>query len=189
MKHHRRNRDFWERWSEVRGEEDENDPRQAWREHLRNHFGVAPEKHWLLRGRRFRPWIHGRRGGPMRFNPFLAGVLSQGGGLLALYVLHLIAGAPRYGNEVMRELETRTKGGWLANPGAIYPLLEVMESRRLIEGEWEEPEKRTRRIYRITPAGEEELERLTSIMRPKLEEAIRILQTMNADLKRGTEEA
>jgi DNA-binding PadR family transcriptional regulator len=118
-----------------------------------------------------------------------AGVLSQGGGLLALYALHLIAGAPRYGNEVMRELETRTKGGWLANPGAIYPLLEVMESRRLIEGEWEEPEKRTRRIYRITPDGEEELERLTSIMRPKLEEAIRILQTMNAELKRGAEEA
>jgi DNA-binding PadR family transcriptional regulator len=125
----------------------------------------------------------------MRFNPFLAGVLSQGGGLLALYALNLISEAPRYGNEVMRELEIRTKGGWFANPGAIYPLLEVMESRGLIEGEWEEPEKRTRRIYRITPVGEEELERLKSVMRPKLEEAIRTLQTMNADLEGGSEEA
>ena len=94
------------------------------------------------------------------FNPFVAIVMSKGGGLLSLYVLHLLAEKPRYGNDIMREIEERTRGRWGANPGAIYPMLTLMEERGLVEGAWEDPQKRTRRIYSLTIAGREELERL-----------------------------
>lgn len=155
----------------------------AWRQHFAAFFGVAPEKHWLFGGRRFKPWISGRLGPPGLFNPFVATILSKGGGLLSLFVLHLLSEQPRYGNDIMREIEERTRGRWGANPGAIYPLLDAMEQRGLVEGEWEDPDKRTRRIYRLLPSGERELERLKEVMRPKLEEAIRIMRHLHDELE------
>jgi DNA-binding PadR family transcriptional regulator len=108
--------------------------------------------------------------------------MSKGGGLLSLYMLHLLAEKPRYGNDIMRELEGRTHGRWASNPGAIYPLLTAMEDSGLVVSEWEDPDKRTRRIYRLTPEGQGELERLKEVMRPKLEEAIDVLRDLYNDL-------
>jgi DNA-binding PadR family transcriptional regulator len=109
--------------------------------------------------------------------------MSKGGGLLSLLVLHLLSEKPRYGNDIMREIEDRTQGGWESNPGAIYPLLGIMEQRDLVQGEWEDSEKRTRRIYRLTPQGYQELERLKEVMRPKLEEAIEVLRKIHINIK------
>jgi DNA-binding PadR family transcriptional regulator len=83
----------------------------------------------------------------------------------------------------MREIEERTQGQWGPNPGAVYPLLTAMEERGLVEGAWEDPQKRTRRIYSLTPAGHEELERLKEVIRPKLEEAINVLRDLCDDLE------
>jgi PadR family transcriptional regulator PadR len=185
MSRHRKR--FWQTWGEAWSDLDEEgegfDPRRAWREHFTSFLGIVPEKHWLFRGRRFKPWTSGKLGLPGLFNPIVAMVLSRGGGLLSLYVLHLLAEQPRYGNDIMREIEDRTQGGWGPNPGAIYPLLTSMEERGLIEGEWENPEKRTRRIYRLLSEGESELTRLKEVIRPKLEEAIKVLRHLNADLE------
>jgi DNA-binding PadR family transcriptional regulator len=101
---------------------------------------------------------------------------------LSLFVLHLLEEKPRYGNDIMREIEERTQGRWGSNPGAVYPLLNAMEERRLIVGSWEDPDKRTRRIYHLLPDGHHELDRLKEVMRPKLEEAIHILHSLNDDL-------
>ncbi len=109
--------------------------------------------------------------------------MSKGGGLLSLYVLHLLEEKPRYGNDIMREIEGRTQGRWGPNPGAIYPMLTMMEKSGFIDGKWEDPEKRTRRIYSITPAGREELERLKEVIRPKLEEAIHVLSQLYDELE------
>ncbi|MFQ5945866.1 MAG: PadR family transcriptional regulator [Anaerolineae bacterium] len=178
---------FWQAWTQAQqsqeGTPTDTDPRAAWRQHFAAFLGVAPEKHWLFGGRRFKPWISGRWGPPGRFNPFVATILSKGGGLLSLFVLHLLAEKPRYGNDIMREIEGRTRGRWGSNPGAVYPLLDAMEERGLVEGEWEDPEKRTRRIYRLNPSGARELERLKEVMRPKLEEAIRIMRHLHDDLE------
>ena len=57
-----------------------------------------------------------------------------------------------------------------------------MEDRGLVVGDWEEPENRTRRIYRLTLAGQEEYARLKEVMRPKLEEAINVLEDLYDDL-------
>ncbi len=40
------------------------------------------------------------------------------------------------------------------NPNTMYPLLRELESKGMIEGKWEHPDRRTRRFYEITKAGE-----------------------------------
>jgi DNA-binding PadR family transcriptional regulator len=188
LRRHKHQSHFWQLWTEAQQDADEDayepfDARTAWRRFFADFLGVAPEKHWLFSGRRFKPWRSGSWGPPGLFNPFVAVILSKGGGLLSLYVLHLLAERPRYGNDIMREIEERTQGRWGSNPGAVYPLLTAMEERGLVDGAWEDPHKRTRRIYSLTPAGYEELERLKEVMRPKLEEAINILRSLHDDLE------
>lgn len=149
-----------------------------WREFFHEYTGTWPEDHWAFSGRRFNPWHQGRD----EFNPFVASILSKGGGLLPLYVLQLLADKPRYGNELMELLADRTRGQWVANPGAIYPLMTMLEKQGFIVGEWEDPYKRTVRIYRLTETGQQEMSRLKAIVRPKLEEAIAVLQDLAKDL-------
>lgn len=148
-----------------------------WREHWEKSFGKDWQRHWVFGGRRFRHWGEGDE-----TNPFVAAILSRGGGLLALYVLHLIAEQPRHGNDVMRQIEQRTLGSWSSNPGAIYPLLSSMEENGLVQSRWEDPDKRTRRIYQITDEGRKELERLHGVLRPKVMEAIEVLHELYDDL-------
>lgn len=167
--------DFWQH-----GPHDPN----AWREMFAQFLGQPPEQHWMFGGRRFKPWQMGEA----FFNPFVAIVLSKGGGLLPLYVLHLLDQQPRYGNELMSMIEKRTAGGWATNPGAIYPLLDDLEEQRLIAGEWADPDKRTVRRYTITDAGRDELDRLKAVMRPKLREALEVLKDMLEDLETDEDE-
>jgi DNA-binding PadR family transcriptional regulator len=193
LKHRKRHSRFWKRWGEAKHSFEDNEPigfgpRQAWMNHFETFLGVKPEKHWLFSGRRFKPWFSGRMGPPGLFNPFVAEVLSRGGGLLSLYVLHLLSEKPRYGNDIMKEIKERTQRRWGSNPGAIYPLLTELEESELIDGTWEDPEKRTRRIYSLTATGQKELERLKDVMRPKLEEAINVLRHLSNDLDVGEEE-
>jgi DNA-binding PadR family transcriptional regulator len=150
----------------------------AWRQFFHNFMGAWPEEHWAFGGRRFSPWHQGIDS----FNPFVAALLSKGGGLLPLVVMHLLDQEPRYGNEIMELIAEYTQGQWVANPGAIYPLLTMLEEEDLVEGKWADPRKRTMRIYHLTAAGEEELDRLKAIVRPKLEEAAKVLQELARDM-------
>ena len=68
--------------------------------------------------------------------------------VLPLLVLHLIAQGPSYGNQLMERIAGMTAGVLSVNPNTMYPLLRQLESRGLIAGEWEHPERRTRRYYR-----------------------------------------
>jgi DNA-binding PadR family transcriptional regulator len=151
---------------------------RAWRNYFHDFMGAWPEEHWAFSGRRFNPWHQGID----TFNPFVAALLSKGGGLLPLYVLQLLAERPYYANELMGLITERTGRKWMANPGAIYPLMNDLEQHGLVAGEWEDPRKRTVRIYHLTEAGQEELARLKSIVRPKLQEAIEVLQDLVHDL-------
>ncbi len=119
----------------------------------------------------------------------MAALLSKGGGLLPLVVMHLLDQEPRYGNEIMELIVERTQGQWVANPGAIYPLLTMLEEESLVEGKWDDPRKRTMRIYHLTAAGEEELDRLKAIVRPKLEEAVQVLQELARDMNGDEDES
>jgi DNA-binding PadR family transcriptional regulator len=54
----------------------------------------------------------------------------------------------------------------------MYPLLRDLEGRGMIEGDWEHPDKRTRRFYSITAAGEAEYVRLLEEIEPFLDSVI-----------------
>jgi DNA-binding PadR family transcriptional regulator len=150
----------------------------AWRHLFEMHLGRPPEDHWMFGGRRFRPWQMGEA----PFNPFVSMTLSKGGGLLPLYVLHLLSNGPHYGNELMSLIEERTGGAWATNPGAIYPLLVLLEGEGLVQSEWEDPQRRTVRRYTLTGVGQDELDRLKAVMRPKLREALEVLKDILDDL-------
>ncbi len=89
--------------------------------------------------------------------------------VLPLLVLHLIAQGPSYGNQLMERIAGMTAGVLSVNPNTMYPLLRQLESRGLIEGDWEHPERRTRRYYSLTDDGREEYERLVEEVRPFLD--------------------
>ena len=44
--------------------------------------------------------------------------------LLPLYLLHLVAQKPRYGNEIMEILGERTNGQWGLQPGGDLPAVD-----------------------------------------------------------------
>ena len=89
--------------------------------------------------------------------------------VLPLLVLHLISDNPSYGNQLMERIAAMTAGVLLVNPNTMYPLLRRLEGRGLIRGDWEHPERRTRRYYSLTDAGREEYSRLVEEVRPFLD--------------------
>jgi DNA-binding PadR family transcriptional regulator len=92
--------------------------------------------------------------------------------LFPLLVLHLISKEPAYGNRLIEEIEAITNGAISANPNTIYPLLRDLEERNLIKGQWEHPNRRTRRFYSITAKGRKEYRRLIAELEPFLDSVI-----------------
>jgi PadR family transcriptional regulator PadR len=92
-----------------------------------------------------------------------------------LLVLHLISradGGASYGNQLIEEIEGLTRGIVSVNPNTMYPLLRELESRGLVRGYWEHPEKRSRRLYSVTAAGKSEYSRLMAAMEPFLDSIV-----------------
>jgi PadR family transcriptional regulator, regulatory protein PadR len=89
--------------------------------------------------------------------------------ILPLLVLHLISQGPSYGNQLMEKIGAMTAGVLSVNPNTMYPLLRQLESRGLVEGQWEHPERRSRRYYSLTAEGREEYATLVEEVRPFLD--------------------
>jgi PadR family transcriptional regulator PadR len=89
--------------------------------------------------------------------------------VLPLLVLHLMAESPSYGNQLIERIGQMTAGVLSVNPNTMYPLLRQLEWRGLISGEWEHPERRSRRYYSLTADGRAEYERLVQEVRPFLD--------------------
>jgi PadR family transcriptional regulator, regulatory protein PadR len=67
----------------------------------------------------------------------------------------------------------------------MYPLLRELESRGLIEGRWEHPERRTRRYYSMTSAGTRDYRRLLREVRPFLESVAASVQDIVREVYDG----
>jgi DNA-binding PadR family transcriptional regulator len=80
-------------------------------------------------------------------------------GYIRIAVLILLSKKPYHGYEIMREIKERTMGFWRPTAGGIYPILRNLEDSRYIKGKWDLQKKRKRKIYRITQAGKQVLER------------------------------
>jgi PadR family transcriptional regulator PadR len=68
--------------------------------------------------------------------------------------------------------------GLAIDEGTLYPLLRRLESQGLLVSQWREEDKRNKRFYRLSPAGEQILKQL-------LDE----WQSINASLDRILQEA
>lgn len=102
--------------------------------------------------------------------------------MFPLLVLHLIQREPAYGNRLIEEIEEITAGVMSVNPNTMYPLLRELEAEGKIEGQWEHPDRRTRRFYAITEAGREEYERLRGELEPFLDTMARTIQLIRDEI-------
>lgn len=84
-------------------------------------------------------------------------------GTLELAVLLAIAPAPRYGLEILRQLEF---ADLVLAEGTIYPLLARLEREDLLHAHWVEGEgPRPRKYYQLTPAGRARMRRMHAAFR------------------------
>jgi PadR family transcriptional regulator PadR len=95
-------------------------------------------------------------------------------GCLTLAVLSQLR-SERYGYTLRKALE---EAGLDIDEGTLYPLLRRLESQGLLHSEWREENKRRKRFYRLSPAGQLILDQLTDE-----------LHRINASLERITAES
>ncbi len=79
-------------------------------------------------------------------------------GSLILAVLGQLR-AEHYGYTLRKALG---EAGVEIDEGALYPMLRRLESQGLLTSEWREEDKRRKRFYRLSPAGEAVLARLAA---------------------------
>lgn len=95
--------------------------------------------------------------------------------IVKLFVLYYLREKSCYGNELIDRIEEALQYQWKPSPGMMYPLLRSMEEQLLIEGFWDEPDKKTKRHYKITEIGLKSYEQLKLYNRPLLEESLSII--------------
>ena len=81
-------------------------------------------------------------------------------GHLDLMLLAVLAERPAYGYALIRTLRSRTGGMLELTEGTIYPVLHRLEQGGYLESRVQTVQSRQRRLYQVTAAGQEELERL-----------------------------
>lgn len=98
------------------------------------------------------------RGGPFgrhRGGPFGGrGPRMFDAGALRLVVLGLLGDQPRHGYDIIKALETRFQGAYSPSPGAIYPMLQMLEEADLVSSET----TGNKRLYTMTETGRSYLE-------------------------------
>jgi PadR family transcriptional regulator PadR len=122
----------------------------------------------------------GAGGGPGSTDPLVAGLRRAG--LLRLLVLHLLGQGPSYGNQLMERVGELTGGLVGVNPNTMYPLLRTLEAEGLVAGEWEHPERRSRRFYRLTDSGAAQRDALVSEFGPRLDELAAAVDLLRREL-------
>ncbi|MFC1639529.1 PadR family transcriptional regulator [Gemmatimonadota bacterium] len=75
-------------------------------------------------------------------------------GSAELLVLSVLEQEPHHGYEIGKLIEGRSGGTLRFQASSLYPILCRLDERGLIAGRWvEQPGKRRRRFYRLTPKG------------------------------------
>ena len=77
-------------------------------------------------------------------------------GLVQIVALSLLR-ERLYGYQIVKILAA---AGLETEEGTLYPLLRRLENQGLLDSEWREEERRNKRFYRLSAAGEAILERL-----------------------------
>lgn len=84
-------------------------------------------------------------------------------GTLDLLILQTLSIEPNHGLGVARRVEQITQGGFLVNPGSLFPALHRLEERGWLKSEWGLSEtNRKAKYYRLTSAGRRQLKAETA---------------------------
>jgi len=102
--------------------------------------------------------------------------------IFPVLLLHLIQEQPDHGYGLMQRIEAVCGDLVAVNTNKIYPLLRRLEERGFVSATWDHPTKRSRRIYSITPAGDERLARIKGTMLPYLEQIERAVARLKHEL-------
>ena len=78
-------------------------------------------------------------------------------GLISYLVLELLAEKPRYGYEILKEIETISGGHWEPSYGSVYPILHKLEEKGWAE-RIEREDEPDRKYFELTEEGRAELE-------------------------------
>ncbi|HTV51003.1 MAG TPA: PadR family transcriptional regulator [Steroidobacteraceae bacterium] len=121
-------------------------------------------------GRGFGRFAAGFTGGWGRGGPDFRTGRKLGAPDLQLLVLALLEKQPSHGYELIKMLEERSNGFYSPSPGVIYPALTYLEEIGHAVSETEGNKK----LYRLTDAGREHLERNRAAVQSMLAELERI---------------
>lgn len=108
-----------------------------------------------------------------------------GHGALRLYLLSLLAEAPRHGYELMRALEHRFGGTYSPSAGTIYPRLSKLEEEGLVT----KTTDGRRTTYEITDEGRAELRVREGELRTLEGEITDSVRRMASDVREGVKSA
>jgi PadR family transcriptional regulator PadR len=97
-------------------------------------------------------------------------------------ILHLVKKSPDHGYGLMQRIDALCGGLIAVNTNKIYPLLRRLEERGFLTAMWDHPTKHSRRIYHITPEGEERLERIKDAMLPYLDAIAKAVDDLRREL-------
>ena len=78
-------------------------------------------------------------------------------GHLDLLLLAVVSAGAAHGYRIIRRLAEASGGALELPEGTLYPALHRLESKKLLESSWATVSGRRRRVYSLTPAGEETL--------------------------------
>jgi transcriptional regulator len=79
-------------------------------------------------------------------------------GSAEMLILSLVEDQARHGYDIARLIDARSEGTLTFHAASLYPLLYRLEQRGWIKGRWvERAGQRRRRMYRITPKGQDVL--------------------------------
>jgi DNA-binding PadR family transcriptional regulator len=76
-------------------------------------------------------------------------------GYIRMGVLILLNKKPSHGYEIMKEINSRTRGFWQPTAGGVYPILSDLEKSGYIKGQWQTQKNRRLKVYKITESGQQ----------------------------------
>ena len=78
-------------------------------------------------------------------------------GHLDLLLLSILTNGPAHGYAIIESLRAHSEGVFDLPEGTIYPALHRLENQGLLKSNWSEDTGRRKRVYQLTPKGQEAL--------------------------------
>jgi DNA-binding PadR family transcriptional regulator len=137
------------------------------------------ERQGFGRGRFF-----GRFGAAFAGGPGMRAAKMLASGDLQLIILALLSEKPRYGYEIIKQIEEHSSGVYSPSPGMVYPALTYLEEMGYAASEAEG----TKKLFKITEAGTEYFNKNRAGVEEVLEQLSRFGKKMADFQKRYAEE-